>query len=62
MTLSEGDDNTRYIPVPGPPGPPGNPVSDNGQNMKFDGYASKPLLFNCLYYNSRPNGSYRRVV
>lgn len=35
MTHSEGDGNTRYIPVPGPPGPPGNPVSGNGQNRKL---------------------------
>jgi hypothetical protein len=62
MTHNEGDDNTRYIPVPGPPGPPGNPVSGNGQNIKFDGYASKQLPSSCLYYSSRPNGSYRRVV
>jgi len=62
VTHSEGDGNTRYIPVPGPPGPPGNPVSGNGQNMKVDGYASKWLPFTCLYNGSRPNGSYRRVV
>ena len=62
MTHSEGDGHTKYIPVPGPPGPPGNPVSGNGQNMEVDGYASKWLPLSCLYYGSRQNGSYRRVL
>ena len=62
VTHSDGDGNTKYIPVPGPPGPPGNPVSGNGQNMQVDCCASKWLPLSCLYYSSRPNGSHRRLV
>jgi hypothetical protein len=62
VTYSEGDGNTKYIPVPGPPGPPGNPVSGNSQNEQVDGYASKWLPLICLHYSSRQSGSYRRVV